>query len=457
MARGSSRGFAREQAHRANAHAPAAEAKSGAKNSRRKATPRRPVRRLLGVLGPGLITGASDNDPSGIGTYSVAGASYGFGMLWLAWFTLPLMAAIQNICARIGQASGKGLTTVVKENYPDWLVYPFCLLLLCANTVTIGADLGAMAAGVNLLTGVPSQLVLVPMALLVIAALVFGRYQAIAGVLKWLTLFLLAYVVTAFLIKPQWPQVLGAAASPRITLKADFISTLVAVLGTTITPYMWFWQTSQEVEEQVAGGDTSVKQRRGTTERNVRNRQLDVNFGAVVSNAVMFFIMLTTGATLFAHGQHDINSAADAAQALAPLAGNAARYLFGIGFIGMGLLAIPVLSGSSAYALCEAFRWKVGLDRPVHRVPQFYVVIAVATAVGLILDFTGINPIQALVLASVLNAVVAPFILVVIMLVANHPRIMLRHRNGIVSNVLGWFTTALMGAAAVALLLTLGH
>jgi Mn2+/Fe2+ NRAMP family transporter len=378
-------------------------------------------------------------------------------MLWLAWFTLPLMAAVQNICARIGQASGEGLTRVVKQNYPAWLVYPFCVLLLCANTVTIGADLGAMAAGVNLLTGLPARMVLVPMALLVIAALVLGRYRVIASVLKWLTLFLGAYVVTAFLAAPQWGEVLRTTLLPHLTFDPGSVSILVAVLGTTITPYMWFWQTSQEVEEQVARGETHLKQRRGTTERAVRNREQDVSFGAVVSNAVMFFIMMTTGATLFAHGQHDVKSAADAAQTLAPLAGNAARYLFGIGFIGMGLLAIPVLSGSSAYALCDACEWEVGLDRSTHRVPQFYAIIAVATAFGIVLDFTGINPIDALVLAPAINGVVAPFPSVVIMLVSNNPRIMAGHRNGWLSNALGWFTTVVMAVAAIALLLTLGH
>jgi NRAMP (natural resistance-associated macrophage protein)-like metal ion transporter len=409
------------------------------------------------VLGPGIITGASDNDPSGIGTYSVAGASFGFGMLWLSWFTTPLVAACQNICARIGLASGKGLTTIVKEYYPPWLAYPFCILLLIANTVTIGADLGAMAAGVNLLSGLPAKAVLVPTALLLVAAMVFGRYRVIAGALKWLTLFLLAYVVTAFVVQPDWPQVLLAAVTPHLSADPKFIATLVAVLGTTITPYMWFWQTSEEVEEQVADGHTKLRERRGTSERAVRDRQLDVNFGAAVSNLVMFFIVLTTGATLFTHGQRQVQSAAEAAAALAPLGGNASRYLFGIGFIGMGLLAIPVLAGSSAYALCEACNWKVGLDRRLHTVPQFYAVIALATGVGLVLNFTGINPIDALVLASVINGVAAPFILAVIMLVANHPDIMAGHRNGRVSNAFGWLTTAIMTAAAVGLFLTIGQ
>ncbi|HEU0168745.1 MAG TPA: Nramp family divalent metal transporter [Chloroflexota bacterium] len=412
---------------------------------------------MLRSIGPGLITGASDNDPSGIGTYSVVGASFGFSMLWLSWFTLPLVAAVQNICARIGQASGKGLTTVVKQHYPRWIVYAFCALLLVANTITIGADLGAMAAGVNLLTGISARIVLAPIAVLVVVALVLGRYRAIENVLRWLVLFLLAYVIAAFLTHPSWPQVALATFTPQIKLDPKFISTLVAVLGTTITPYMWIWQTSQEVEEEVEHGEENVRQRRGTTDRLVRRRELDVNLGCVISNVVMFFIMLVAGAELFAHGKHDINSAADAAQALAPLAGGAAKYLFGIGFIGMGLLAIPVLAGSSAYSLCETFDWPVGLGRPLHRVPQFYLVIALATLVGMLLNFTSINPIDALVLASAVNGLIAPFILAIIMLAANHPAIMAGHPNGRLSNVLGWLTTAVMGVAAIALLATWGH
>ncbi|HEX6512685.1 MAG TPA: divalent metal cation transporter [Chloroflexota bacterium] len=408
------------------------------------------------MLGPGLITGASDNDPSGIGTYSVAGASFGFQLLWLSWFTLPLMAATQNICARIGQASGKGLTTIVKQYFPSWVVYPFCLMLLAANCITIGADLLAMAASIELLTGLPGRLFIAPVALLLVAALVFGHYRTIANVLRWLTLFLLAYVVAAVLTHPNWLDVARRAFTPNLSLDPQFISLLVAVLGTTITPYMWFWQTSEEVEEQVAHGQIHLRQRRGTTERVIGDRQLDVNVGATISNIVMFFIILTAGATLFAHGEHDVKSAADAAEALAPLAGNAARILFGVGLLGMGLLAIPILAGSSAYALSEAFGWPVGLNRPVHRVPQFYGIMAVATIIGLALDFTSINAIDALVLASVINGVVAPIILTFIMLIANHPRIMAGHRNGPLSNTLGWLTTALMGAAAVGLFATLG-
>lgn len=430
-------------------HAPR---RAGRKEARGKSQ----LRRFSRIIGPGIVTGASDNDPSGIGTYSVAGATFGMSMLWLSWATLPLMAAIQNICARIGISSGKGLTTVVKQNFPAWLVYPFCLLLLAANAVTIGADLGAMAAGVNLITGVPDRAVLVPMAVLVVAGLVFGRYRNITTILKWLVLFLFAYVLTAFFARPDWGSVLRHTFEPELRVDGKFISMVVAILGTTITPYMWFWQTSQEVEVQVAKGETKLNQRRGASEEAIADRQLDINVGAVVSNAVMFFILLTAASTLFVRGQHDIKSAADAAKALGPLAGGAARHLFGIGLIGMGLLAVPVLAGSSAYALCEVFEWKVGLDRPLHTVPQFYGILTLSTLVGLALNFTSVNPIDALVLSSTLNGVVAPIILTVIMLAANNQHVMAGHRNGVLSNVFGWLTTAVMWAAAIALFLTLG-
>jgi NRAMP (natural resistance-associated macrophage protein)-like metal ion transporter len=435
-------------------HEPSHDARAPKPKARRKGRPSQ-LRRLFRIVGPGIIAGASDNDPSGIGTYSVAGTTYGFSMLWLAWVTLPMLAAIQNICARIGNASGKGLTTVVKQNYPAWLVYPFCFLLLAANTITIGADLGAMAAGLNLLTGVAPRFVLVPMALLVVGGMVFGHFKDIERVLKWLTLFLLSYVVTGFLTHPDWKDVLRQTFTPQLTLDGGFIKMIVAILGTTLTPYMWFWQTSQEVEVEVAKGESELKQRRGGDEREIRDRQLDINLGAIVSNSIMFFIIMTTGATLFAGGKHDIQSAADAAQALGPLAGGAAQYLFGIGFLGMGLLAIPVLAGSSAYALSEACNWKVGLDRPLRTVPQFYGILALATVVGLSLDFTSINPMDALVLSAMINGAVAPVVLAVIMLVANNPRIMRRHRNGVMTNIFGWLTVAVMALAAAALFVTL--
>ncbi len=428
---------------------------------KRKASPKtggsiKGVRRFFRVLGPGLITGASDDDPSGIGTYSVAGASYGFSLLWLAWFTFPMMAAVQAICARIGSVSGRGIASLVKTYYPSWVVYPVCLLLFAANTINIGADLGAMAASINMFTGLPSRLVVVPIALAIIALMVFAHYRTVVTIFKWLTVSLFAYVITAFLVKANWGDVLRHTLVPEFQSNGAFVAMVVAILGTTISPYLFFWQTSQEVEEDVSKGKESVRDRIGTTDVAIKERRLDVNVGMGMSNLVMFFIVFTTGATLFASGKTTISTANDAAQALVPLAGNAAQWLFGLGLLGTGLLAIPVLAGSASYAVSEAFGWKVGLDRPVHRVPQFYAVMVSATALGLALNFTSVNPIDALVLTAVVNGVVAPILLVLVMLIANNKRIMLDRCNGVWSNVLGWLTTVVMLLAAVALFLTLG-
>lgn len=416
-----------------------------------------PVRRLFGLLGPGLITGASDDDPSGIGTYSVAGAKYGFSTLWLALVTFPMASVVQAICARIGMVTGRGIASIIKQYYPTWLVYPIAFLLFAANTVNIGADLGAMAASVNLFAGWPIRLVVVPLAVLVVALMVFAQYRVIVTIFKWLTLSLFAYVATGLISHPNISEVLRHTFVPEVQWDAGFISTVVAILGTTISPYLFFWQTSQEVEEEVEEGKTSVRQRRGTTDRKVDERHLDVAIGMGMSEVVMYFIILTTGATLFVHGNHDIQDANTAAQALAPLAGPAARWLFGSAMLFTGLLAIPVLAGSAAYAMSDAFNWKVGLNRPLHRVPQFYAVMAAATLLGLGLNFTSINPVDALLLTSIVNGVVAPIILVVIMLIANNQRIMGDRRNGPWSNVLGWTTTGAMAVAAAAMFLTLGQ
>ncbi len=418
---------------------------------------RGPIRRFFGVLGPGLITGASDDDPSGIGTYSVAGASYGFSMLWLALVTYPMMAVVQAICARIGMVSGRGIASVVRLHYPRWLLYPVCLLLFVANTINIGADLGAMAASINLFAGWPIQVVVVPLAVIVVALMFFAQYRLIVTIFKWLTLALFAYVVTGIIVQPPAMDVLRHTFVPEFQLDGGFIATLVAILGTTISPYLFFWQTSQEVEEEVEKGHSAVSQRVGASHSQIAERHLDVAVGMGVSNVVMYFIILTTGATLFVNGKHDIQDANAAAQALAPLAGPAAQWLFGVALLFTGLLAIPVLAGSAAYAVSDAFGWKVGLNRPLQRVPQFYAVMAVATLIGLVLNFTSMDPIQALVLTSIINGVVAPILLVVIMLIANNPRIMRDRVNGPWSNVLGWFTTGAMAVAAVAMFLTLGQ
>jgi len=417
---------------------------------------RGPLGRFFAVLGPGLITGASDDDPSGIGTYSVAGAAYGLSMLWLALLTYPLMTVIQAMCARIGMVSGRGVASVLKLRFPRWVVVPVALLLFVANTINIGADLGAMAASINLFAGWPIQVVVVPLALAVLALMVFARYRLLVSIFKWLTVALFAYVVTGFIVKPNAVDVLRHTFVPEFQWDSGFIATVVAILGTTISPYLFVWQSSQEVEEEVEQGRTSVRSRQGASGRELGQRHLDVSVGMAVSNLVMYFIILTTGSTLFVHGQTDIQDANTAAQALAPLAGPAAQWLFGVALLFTGLLAIPVLAGSAAYALSDAFGWSVGLNRPVSRVPQFYGVMAAATLVGLLLNFTSVNAIQALVLTSIINGVVAPILLALIMIVANSREIMGNRANGPWSNGLGWFTTGAMAAAAVAMFATLG-
>jgi len=414
-------------------------------------------RRFLKVLGPGLVTGASDDDPSGIGTYATAGASFGFATLWLALITFPLMAAVQFTCAKIGLVSGKGLAGVLREHYSRWLLYPAIAALVVANTVNAGADIGAIAAGINVIVPVPVPFLIVPIALAILGLQIWGSYRLIANIFKWLTLALFAYIAAAFFARPNAGEVLRGTFIPTIHLDSGFLSTLVAILGTTISPYLFFWQASQEVEEQISLGRTRLWQRRGATDAELKYAAWDVNIGMGLSNAVMYFIILATAATLFKAGQTDIQSATDAAQALRPLAGDAAGLLLATGLIGAGFLAVPILTGAGAYAVAEAFGWEYGLDKNPGRAKQFYLVIAASTLVGMLINFMGINPIRALFWTAVVNGLLAPPLLVLIMLVANNPRIMGARVNGRWTNLLGWAATAAMFAAAVGLVLTWGR
>jgi len=416
-----------------------------------------PLRRFLKILGPGLITGASDDDPSGIGTYAIAGASLGYSTLWTALVTLPLMASIQFICAKVGMVSGRGLAGVLQVHYPRPLLYGAVLALFAANTINVGADIGAIAASVNILVPIPIAWMIVPIAVIILALQLLGSYRLIAGVFKWLTLALFAYIASSLFAHPNWPDVLHATVVPTISFDATFLSTLVAILGTTISPYLFFWQSSQEVEEEVQMGRTRLWQRKGATDAELRYAALDVNVGMIISNVVMYFIILGTAATLHVAGTTQIGSATDAAQALRPLAGDAAGLLLAVGLMGAGFLAVPILSGSAAYAMSEAFGWKYGLDsRPGHA-KQFYGVIAAATLVGLGINFIGISPIDALFWTAVINGFVAPPLLVLIMLVSNNRKVMGERVNGLWLNVLGWLATLLMFAAAIGLVFTFGQ
>jgi NRAMP (natural resistance-associated macrophage protein)-like metal ion transporter len=415
-----------------------------------------PIKRALKVLGPGLITGASDDDPSGIGTYAVAGASLGFATLWTALITFPLMASVQFICAKVGMVSGKGVAGVLREHYPRPVLYLAVMGLLVANTINAGADVGAIAAALNLLVPLPIAAMIVPVALVLLALQIWCSYRLIASIFKWLTLALFAYIASAFFARPDWSQVVHGTVVPTISFEPTFLSTLVAILGTTISPYLFFWQTSQEVEEEIEMGRARLYQRRGASDAELKYAAWDVNVGMFFSNMVMFFIILATAATLYQAGQHDIQSAADAARALEPLAGTWATVLLALGLVGAGFLAVPILTASAAYAISEAFGWRYGLNENPGRAKQFYAVIAAATLVGMLINFVGINPINALFWTAVINGFLAPPLMVMIMLIANNHDVMGKRTNGLAINVLGWLATLAMFGAAIALALTWG-
>jgi NRAMP (natural resistance-associated macrophage protein)-like metal ion transporter len=417
---------------------------------------RNPLKRFVKILGPGLVTGASDDDPSGIGTYALAGASLGFSTLWTAVATFPMMTAVQFICAKIGMVTGAGLARVLRRHYSKGLLYPVVGGLVIANTINAGADIGAIAAAVNLLVPIPVTAMIVPIALVILGLQVWGSYRLIAQTFKWLTLALFAYIGAALYARPDPWEVLRGTLIPTFSLDARFMTTLVAILGTTISPYLFFWQASQEVEEEISMGRRTLKARQGATDRELTYAGMDVTTGMFFSNVVMYFIMLATAATLFQGGHRDIQSATEAAQALRPLAGDGAYVLLALGLIGAGFLGVPVLTGSSAYAMAEALGWRYGLDEKPRRAKLFYGMIIVPTLIGMLINFIGINPIRALFWTAVINGFLAPPMLVVIMLIANNRTIMGERTNGLWANIVGWATTAVMWAAAIGLILTWG-
>lgn len=410
----------------------------------------------LNALGPGLVTGASDDDPSGIGTYSQTGAQFGYAQLWTALFTFPLMTAIQEICARVALQTGGGLADALRRYYPKPVLY-FCVaLLFIANTINLGADLGAMAASAQLLLGIPFPAWLIAITLLSVVLEVFVDYKRYARVLRYLTLSLFAYLFVPFVSPQNWGQALRDTLIPTIQFDKDYLLNIVAILGTTISPYLFFWQASQEVEEEIGEGKLTVKSRRGVSKVELKWMRTDVVAGMLLSNVVSWFIIATTASTLFQHGIKNIDSAPKAAEALRPIAGDLAYLLFAVGIIGTGLLAVPILAGSAAYAVAETFKMREGLYLKLRQAPGFYGIIAFSTLLGFAMNFIGINPIQALYYTAVLNGIVAPPLLVIIMLIGNNRTIMKHKVNGPVTNILGWITTIAMSIAAAALLLTLG-
>jgi NRAMP (natural resistance-associated macrophage protein)-like metal ion transporter len=415
-----------------------------------------PVRRFLKVLGPGLITGASDDDPSGIGTYAQAGASLGFGTLWMALWTVPLTITMQYMCAKIGLVTGRGLAGVLRRYYPRAILYPVVLGLVIANTINVGVDIGAIAAAINLLIPFPITILIVPVTTVILVLQIWGSYRLITRVFKWLTLVLFAYVGAAFFSRPDWSEVIRNTLLPTLHFDKTFLTAVMAILGTTISPYLFFWQASQEVEEEVSAGRTRLWQRKGATNDELKYAALDVNIGMAFSNMVMYFIILATAATLFRAGTTNIQSATEAAEALRPIAGDAARFLFAIGLIGAGFLAVPILTGSAAYAVAETFGWRYGLDQKPRHAKEFYGFIVAATLIGMSINFLGINPIQALFWTAVINGFAAPPIMAILMIIGNNKAIMGERLNGWRSNLVGWLATLVMFMAAIALILNWG-
>jgi len=420
----------------------------------KKTRPPNLLKRFLNTFGPGLITGAADDDPSGIGTYSMAGATLGYATLWMALVTLPLMSVIQFLCAKIGMVSGMGLAGVLRRNYSRKLLYPAVAGLVVANTINAGADIGAIAAGLNMFVPIPITWMIAPVALIIVALQFWGSYHLIVRVFKWLTLALFAYVGAALLAGPHWSEVIKATFIPQITWNANYLVTVVAILGTTISPYLFFWEASQEVEEEREMGRLTLAQREGATYAELRKAAWDTEAGMFFCNLIFYFVIVASAATFHASSKTNIQSATDAAQALRPLAGNAATLLFAVGIIGAGLIAVPVLTGSSAYAVAETFGWECTLNSKPHEYKHFYAVILASTLVGIGMNFMGINPMSALFWTAVINGVVSPPLLIVVMLVSNNQRVMGDKVNGRAANVLGWAATALMFAAAIGMIAT---
>lgn len=405
------------------------------------------------TLGPGLTTGAADDDPSGIATYSQTGAQYGFQLLWLAPLTFPLMAIVQEMCARMGIVTGRGLAANIRLYYPKWILYSCTILLLVANIFNLGADLGAMAKATELILPIPFSILVFFFAIVSLVLQIFTSYKVYARYLKYLALILLSYVFTSWFVHFNLLDLLQHTVIPSLTFSKDQIIMVCAILGTTISPYLFFWQTSQEVEEEILKGLTTIEMRQfETSDKDIKNMRIDVWSGMFISNIVMFFIIAVCGVTLHAAGITNITSAADAAVALKPLAGSGAYLLFALGIIGTGMLAVPVLAGSLSYAISESFNWQHGLYHRLRDAYAFYGVIVVAMFIGLILNFVGIDPIKSLIYSAVANGIVAPIILVFIVLISSSKKIMGDRVNKPFTTFIGWIVVAVMVLAGIAAL-----
>ena len=406
------------------------------------------IKRFLSGLGPGLITGCADDDPSGIATYSIAGAVFGYGMLWTALVSFPMMASLQLMCGRLGMVTGRGLAGVVRTRYPKWILWGVCCLLAIANTINIAADLGGMADAMELVTGVNSVVWTPMFASVIVAFLFWSSYRRIARVFKWVTLVLLSYVGAAFFAQVDWPQALVATMTPKLSFSKDYLAILLGILGTTISPYLFFWQASQEVEEERSQG-RNLAQRKGATNRELRELQTDVTTGMLASNFIMYFIILTTAAALHSHGVTAIHTTKEAAEALRPLAGKAAYLLFTLGLVGTGMLGVPVLAGSCAYAIAEGFAWSGSLEKEPRTAKGFYGVIAAALAIGLAIDYARVDAVKVLFWSAVINGVLAPPLILIVLLVTSDRSVMGDRVNSPRVQLAGWITFAVMTAAAL--------
>jgi NRAMP (natural resistance-associated macrophage protein)-like metal ion transporter len=419
------------------------------------------IRGFLKLLGPGIITGAADDDPSGIATYSQTGAQFGFGQLWTSLYQIPLLLAVQEACARIGIVTGKGLAGIIKKYYTRNILFGVVFLVVIANTINIGADIGAVAAAAQLVINVNFAILAAVTAVVIILLEVFVSYKTYAKVLKWLALALLSYPITALIVHEPWRQIIHATLVPHFEFTFAFLFIITGVFGTSISPYMFFWQTSQEVEEEHAQDIPVINDKPVLPKNYLRNARIDTTAGMVAAEVAQWFIIITTATVLFSHGITTINSAADAAKALQPLvssfpnSGQIAKDLFAVGVIGLGLLGIPVLAGSSAYAMSEAFSWKEGLSRKFNDAKGFYGVIIIGTAIGLLINFIGINPIKALVFTAVFNGIAAVPLLFLIGKINSNEKILGDHKGGVLSRSFVWLTFGVMALSGLALIATL--
>lgn len=415
------------------------------------------LRKFFANLGPGLITGAADDDPSGISTYSVAGAATGYSMLWLTLISTPMMSVIQGMCARLSMVTGEGIAAIMRKRLPRSLAYGLAGLVIVANTFNLGADIGGMADAAHLVVPIPVDALVFFFGIGIVAAQTWLSYAAIARYFKWLTLALFAYIITAFVVRPPWARVFVSFALPHVRFDAAWLSTMVGVLGTTITPYLFYWQSSLMVEEEREAGHTTVAARRGTDAKSVALMHSDVNTGMIYSNLVAFFIIVTTAATLGAHGLSNISTAEDAARALRPLAGSFAELLFALGMVGTGVLAVPVLATSSAYVAAQTFRFREGLSEPIARAPRFYLIIAAGVMIGIGMNLLRIDAIKALFWSAVLNGIAAVPLIAVIVWLASSADLMGKWASSPLARAWGWATFVLMGGATAGMFFFMLH